>query len=184
MHNTRPTFPRDRHPKTDGCVRHSAAVHPRRPQFGPRPRPARVTVLAVGVIGLSVWQSQLSRQSLQARSAVIVLVVAAVAAALVLGRRRQQWTVRHWVGRDIQFLRTWRTQRRGDVASAVAWTVLIVGIVGWDLVSFAVQSHSFPTLSFFIGHITRYRIGRGVVFAVWLSLGAYLVSGRRTSTRR
>jgi hypothetical protein len=157
-------------------------MHPRRPRLGLRP--AQVTVLAVGVIGLSVWQAQLSRQSLQAQWAVAVLVVAALAAALALGHRRQQWTARHWVGRDIHFLRTWRTQRRGDVVSALAWTFLIVGIVGWDLASFAVQSHSFPTLSYFIGHITRYRIGRGGLFAVWLSLGAYLVLGRRTSTRR
>jgi len=57
---------------------------------------------------------------------------------------------------------------------------LIVGVIGWDLTSFAFGSPLLPTLSTFVGHVTRYRIGRGLVFVSWLVVGSYLVAGERT----
>ena len=51
--------------------------------------------------------------------------------------------------------------------------------MAWDAVSFAEQSHTFPTLSYYIGHITRYDAGRGVLFALWLAVGAYVALGHR-----
>lgn len=154
----------------------------------PRPVP-RVhfslgALLVVGAVGLSVWQAQLSRQSLEAQWIVGSLAVAALGAAAVLGHDRQQWTTRRWAGRTWRFMRSWRTQPPGAVISVVVWSILIVGTVGWDLASFACQSHALPTLSYYIGHITRYPVGRGLVFALWLSVGAYLVAGRRVGARR
>jgi hypothetical protein len=70
------------------------------------------------------------------------------------------------------------------VVAAVVWSVLVAATVGWDLVSFVVQSHTLPTLSYFIGRVTRYRVGKGVVFALWLSLGGYLAAGWRTEAPR
>jgi hypothetical protein len=64
------------------------------------------------------------------------------------------------------------------------WFIVITGIVGWDLVSFIFQSHALPTLSYFIGHVTRYKIGRGLFFALWLGVGAYLVAGYRAEAPR
>jgi hypothetical protein len=64
-------------------------------------------------------------------------------------------------------------------ASVVVWVVLIGGAVVWDMVSFAEQSHTFPTLSYYIGHITRYEAGRGALFALWLTAGAYFALGHR-----
>ena len=163
-------------------VRHSAAVHLPRPL--PRLHLASAALLVVGAVGLSVWQAQLSRQSPEAQWIVGSLAVAALGSAAVLGRRRQLWTTRRWAGRTWRFMRSWRTQPPATVISVIAWTVLIAGTVGWDLASFACQSHTLPTLSYFIGHITRYRVGRGLVFALWLSIGAYLVAGRRVRARR
>jgi hypothetical protein len=150
----------------------------------PRLRPACAALLVIATLGLSTWQAQLSRQSLPAQWMVASFAVAAVGAAVVLGRPRQQGTARRWAGRNWEFIRSWRSQSPAGVASVVVWTVLVAGIVGWDLASFASQSHSLPTLSFFIGHITRTRIGRGLLFALWLGVGAGLVAGRRVGSPR
>ncbi len=66
----------------------------------------------------------------------------------------------------------------------VVWGALITGVVGWDLFSFLVQSSSFPTLSTLVGHITHHPLGRGLLFATWLLVGAYAVVGWRVATRR
>ena len=81
-------------------------------------------------------------------------------------------------------IRAWRSQPTSAIVSVLMWTIVIGGVIGWDLVSFAEQSHTLPTLSYFIGHVTRYRIGRGVVFALWLGVGAYIVAGYRAEAPR
>ena len=136
-------------------------------------------LLAALLLALSAWQARLSRQSSSAHWSVALLVVTAFGAAFVLGRGRQYQTTRFWVARNLRFLQTWRTQSRSVVVSALVWAVLIGGVVAWDLVSFVLQSHALPTLSYFIGHVTRYAVGRGLLFAAWLGVGAYLVSARR-----
>jgi hypothetical protein len=136
-------------------------------------------LFAAGIVALSTWQAHLSRRSSGAHWSVALLGVAAVGAAIVLGRGRQRDTARRWAARNLAFVRTWRSQSRSAVVSALVWTVLIVGVVGWDLVSFLFQSHDLPTLSYFIGHVTRYPLGRGLLFALWLGIGAYLVSAQR-----
>jgi hypothetical protein len=142
--------------------------------------PIAYAVLAALLLALSAWQAQLSRDSSGAHWSVALLVVAAFGAAFVLGRGRQYQTTRSWVARNFHFVRTWRTQSRSVVVSARVWAVLIGGVVAWDLVSFVLQSHALPTLSYFIGHVTRYAVGRGLLFAAWLGVGAYLVSAQRT----
>jgi hypothetical protein len=136
-------------------------------------------VLAALVLALSAWQSQLSRDSEGAHWGVALLIVTGFGAALVLGRGRQSQTTRRWVARTVHFVRIWRSQSRSAVVSALVWSLLIGGVVAWDLVSFVFQSHHLPTLSYFIGHVTRYAVGRGLFFAAWLGVGAYLVSARR-----
>jgi len=138
--------------------------------------PIAYALFATLVLALSAWQAPLSRQSSGAHWSVALLVVAAFGVALVLGRGRQYETTRRWVARNVHYVRTWRTQSRA--------AVLIGGVVTWDLVSFVVQSHDLPTLSYFIGHVTRYAVGRGLLFAVWLGVGAYLVSARRAERRQ
>jgi len=137
-------------------------------------------LLATGAVVLSAWQAHLSRDSSAAHWSVAITVVVAFAVAVVLGRGRQRDSTRRWMARNLLFVRTWRTQSRAKVISALVWTVLIVGVVAWDLVSFVCQSHALPTLSYFIGHVTRYPLGRGLLFAAWLGVGAYLVSARRS----
>ncbi len=141
-------------------------------------------MLATLILALSAWQAPLTRHSSGAHWGVALLVVTAFGAALVLGRGRQYEKTRRWVARNVHFVRTWRTQPRAAVVSAFVWAVLIGGVVTWDLVSFVVQSHDLPTLSYFIGHVTRYEAGRGLLFATWLGVGAYLVTARRAERPR
>jgi hypothetical protein len=115
---------------------------------------------------------------------VALVVVAAFVITLVLGIGRQRQTSRTWAARSARGTPAWRTQSRTMIGAVVIWTVLVAATVGWDLVSFIFQSHSLPTLSFFIGEVTRYRIGRGLCFAVWLGIGGYLVAGWRTEARQ
>jgi hypothetical protein len=137
-------------------------------------------VLAGGGIALSTWQSQLNRDAAAAHWIVALIAATAVAAAVILGRGRQRRSARAWAASSGRAIRTWRSQPGSAVVSVVTWTVLIAGVIGWDLASFIVQSHRLPTLSDLIGHITRYPAGRGLLFAVWLVIGAYLVSAWRT----
>jgi hypothetical protein len=141
--------------------------------------PIAYAALAALFLALSAWQAELSRDSSDAHWCVALLIVAGFGAALVLGRGRQNQTTRRWVARNVHLVRTWRTRPRSAVVSGLVWAVLIGAVVAWDLVSFVFQSHDLPTLSYFIGHVTRDAVGRGLLFAAWLGVGAYLASARR-----
>jgi hypothetical protein len=101
----------------------------------------------------------------------------------VLGRQRQCQTTHDWITDATRGIRTRRAQPRAATISVLVWVVLIGGFIAWDLTSFVAQSPRLPTLSFFIGHVTRYRIGRGLVFALWLGVGCYLATAWRTRRR-
>jgi hypothetical protein len=137
-------------------------------------------VLIVAAAALSSWQAGETREAAATHWTVLLVVAVAFVAAIALGRGRQRLSGRRWLRTLIGWVRAWRAQPRGAVVSVVVWTGLINGVVGWDLTSFIAQSHLLPTLSYFIGHVTRYRIGRGAVFSAWLGIGAYFVAGART----
>ncbi|MGO8859295.1 MAG: hypothetical protein ACLQRH_00790 [Acidimicrobiales bacterium] len=136
-------------------------------------------LLVAGAMALSAWQAQLTRDSSAAHWIVALVIVAATVVAIVIGRGRQRQTARAWVAGSVRAIRAWRSQSVGAVVSAIVWTVLIVGVLAWDLASFIVHSPRVPTLSYFIGHVTRYEVGRGLLFALWLGVGSYLVSAWR-----
>lgn len=136
-------------------------------------------MLAVAAISLCVWQAGLTRDSPGARWSVALLVGVALVMAIVLGRGRQRRTSGAWIAQSALWVQHWRTQPRSLRIAVIVWTVLVVAVVGWDLVNFIVQSHALPTLSYFIGRVSRYRAGRGLLFAVWLVIGACLVAGGR-----
>jgi len=133
-------------------------------------------------IALSSWEALLTRDSPGAHWSVALSGAGALVALIVLGWHRQRQTGRAWLRRTAELGWDWRAQPRATSVSALVWAVLIAGVIGWDLFSFVVQSPSFPTLSILIGHVTRYRIGRGLVFALWLVAGSYLVAGWRART--
>jgi hypothetical protein len=137
----------------------------------------------VAAISLCVWQAGLTRDSPGARWSVALLVIVALVMAVVLGRGRQRRSSAAWIAQSARWIRHWRTQPRSLRVAVIAWTALVVAVVGWDLVNFIVQSHALPTLSYFIGRVSRYRVGRGVLFALWLVIGASLVAEGRAKAR-
>ncbi len=143
---------------------------------------ARYGVAIAGGVALSAWQAGQSRDAGATHWTVLLTVAVALLGALALGRGRQRQTVRAWLAVTAGALGAWRARPRVAVGSVVVWTALAVAVVGWDLVSFIHQSHDLPTLSYYVGRVTRYPAGRGACFAVWLGLGAFLaVGGRRRS---
>jgi hypothetical protein len=136
-------------------------------------------LLTVAAISLCVWQAGLTRDSRGSRWSVALLVVVALVMAIVLGRGRQNRSSGAWIAQSAHWVQHWGTQPRSLRIAVIVWTALVVAVVGWDLVNFIAQSHALPTLSYFIGRVSRYRVGRGVLFAVWLAIGAYLVAGGR-----
>jgi hypothetical protein len=160
----------------------SSGRHPVQPSH--LTRGAGYAFLVVGAGALSVWQAGQSRHARTTHWAVALIVVAAVLTAAFIGRNRQRTRSGAWATDVVRGVRSWRQQPRATVISVVAWTTLVAAVVSWDLASFIAQSHTLPTLSYFIGHVTRYRVGRGVCFAVWLGVGAYLVAGWRRRNGR
>jgi hypothetical protein len=135
-------------------------------------------------VALSTWQAGLSRDSAQAHWGVALSIALALALAVHLGRGRQRMPGRSWAKSTAGAVRAAHTQPVADALSVSIWTFLLLAVVAWDLVSFAVQSHSFPTLSYFVGHVTRYPIGRGALFALWLLAGAGIAVGWRAASGR
>jgi hypothetical protein len=140
-------------------------------------------VVAV-LIGVCIWVAGRSRDDPAAQWSVAVLIGAAFGAAAILGQGRQRQPGLTWLSDNARWVRRWRHQPRAQLVAVAAWSALLAAAVGWDLVSFVAQAHAYPTLSYFIGRVTRYPAGRGLVFALWLGLGGYLAAGRRTGARR
>jgi hypothetical protein len=138
-------------------------------------------LLTVAAIALCVGQAGLTRDSPGARRSVALLVGVALVTAIVLGRGRQRRSSGAWIALSADWIQHWRTQPRSLRTVVIVWTALVVAVVGWDLVNFIVQSHALPTLSYFIGRVSRYQVGRGVLFALWLVIGAYLVAAGRAT---
>ena len=141
-------------------------------------------MLTVAAISLCVWQAGLTRDSPGARWSVGLLVVVALVMTIVMGRGRQRRSSGAWIAQSAHWIQHWRTQPRSLRIAVIVWAALVAAVVDWDLVNFIVQSHTLPTLSYFIGRVSRYRAGRGVLFAVWLVIGAYLVAGGRAKARQ
>jgi len=153
-----------------------------RPRRERRRSSAATAFLSVGAIALSTWEGGLTRDSQGAHAGVELVGLAAVVAMVVLGWGRQRESTRTWAGATIHHVRPGRS--KASVISLLVWGLLIGGVIGWDLLSFIVQSPSFPTLSSLVGHVSHHPIGRGVLFAVWLAMGAYVTVGGRLTSRR
>jgi hypothetical protein len=134
------------------------------------------------LVALAAWEGTLDRQSAAAHWSVAAVIAAAIVVTVVAGRSRQRTTSRAW-------LSSWRSatgwrERPVYAAGVGVWVVVVLAVVGWDVTSFAVQTHDLPTLSYFVGRVTRYEWGRAAVFAAWLAVGGYLAVGWRRGRAR
>lgn len=153
-------------------------------------------------LGLAAWEGVLRQDDAEAHWSVLAVIAAVLVTAAVAGRGRQRRRSIAWARRggsavlhpiSAAGLRARGRPGEGSfpgpgrrpaslVAGTVAWTVLIAATIGWDLYSFAAQAHGLPTLSRLFGDVTVHPVGRAVVFAGWLALGAYLAAGGRRTT--
>ena len=137
------------------------------------------TLLVLGLAALSAWQGTLFRDSAAAHWSVGGAIAVAIVGAGVAGLRRQRTPSRAWLTGAARAAAGYRSRPAAEVAGVVVWVVLILAVIGWDLNSFVHQSHYLPTLSRLIGNVTRFEWGRGLVFAVWVGIGAYVAFGWR-----
>jgi hypothetical protein len=140
--------------------------------------------LVVAGVACGAWQAEVSRDSLAAHLCVASLIGAAAVTTLSIGRGRQRRTSTSWLASAAQVIGAWRQQSTLDLTSVVVWFSLVAATVGWDAFSFMHQQHALPTLSYFVGHLSKYAAGRGALFAVWLAIGSYVVGGWRTRARQ
>jgi hypothetical protein len=129
-------------------------------------------------LGFSWWQGSLRQSSSAAHVGILVAIAVVLGSAIVFGRGRQAMTTGSWIRGPITVRRHLADDPRATVA-ALVWVGLVLAVIGWDLNSFAHQSHDLPTLSWIVGHVTSRSAGRGVLVALWLGLGASLALGWR-----
>lgn len=145
-------------------------------------------VVVAGGLALATWEGGQGRRTPAAHWSVGLVIAIGAVAALHVGWGAHRRTTRRWLGQIAGALGSatraedWR-HRRALRAGVLAWVLLAAAVIGWDLVSFLVQSANLPTLSRLAGDVTRFRWGRGGVFALWLALGAYLAAGWRRVER-
>jgi len=135
-------------------------------------------VLVAAAAAFSWWEGGLHQDSAAAHTSVLATIAALLVTAVAAGVGRQAATVGVWVRGPMSVRRHFAEAPEVTVA-VIVWIVLVLAAIGWDLNSFAHQSHDLPTLSWIFGHATSSHAGRAAVFALWLTLGAALAVGWR-----
>jgi hypothetical protein len=127
-------------------------------------------------LAFSWWEGAQPQGSQNAHVSLIATLAAAALAVLVMAWRRR--------GTHADPANQLEDLAPGHTRTSVVlgWLVVIGAVVAWDLVSFVVQAHDFPTLSYLFGRVTRFRIGRAGVFLAWLALGG-AIGVRRAPAR-
>jgi hypothetical protein len=141
-------------------------------------------LIAGGCAALAAWQGTLNRDAAAGHWIVLGLIGSTLLSALALGRGRQHQSTGDWVRRGMLAARSDGVCPPTQIAGMAVWLFLLTAIVAWDLVSFIAQTHALPTLSYYIGQVTRHEVGGGALFGVWIAEGAYLALGWRAAAQR
>ena len=151
------------------------------------PRERRATlrhwVEWVGVfvgLGFAWWEGYHPWPSLAAHISIVSAIIVVVASAVLVGRRRQSLSSRSWLHRVGAGLRNPTKRSPLFLAGAIVWVVLVLAIAGWDFHSFLREVPSLPTLSYLIGRVSRFVVGRSILVAAWLALGAFFAFSHRS----
>jgi hypothetical protein len=138
---------------------------------------AASAVIAAAAV-FSWWEGGLHQFQTAAHLSVLATIALVVVVAVAAGVGRQVLPSREWA-RGPFALRRHLAEDPTASLGALIWTVLVLAVIGWDLNSFAHQSHTVPTLSTIFGHVTDSHGGRAALFFGWLVLGASLALGWR-----
>jgi hypothetical protein len=139
-----------------------------------------------GVLGLlfACWEGYLRWPSKAAHISILTAIVVMFALALVAGRYRQPMSTAAWLSRIGAAIRQPSTRSPVAIVGALIWLMLVLAVAGWDLHSFLLEQHSLPTLSYLIGRVSRFALGRSVLVATWLALGGFFVLANRSHVGR
>lgn len=164
------TIPANRH--TKWCSR----------RVGPLEKIVLITATAGAVCAVPValaWEGGLRYYSAASRASVALSIALVCLCAIALGRHRQRETSRSCLHKLAMTARHPRSLGVATLVAIALWGVVISAVAGWDLYSFSRELHQLPTLSYLIGRVTRFTLGRACVFALWLITGCYLSVGSR-----
>jgi hypothetical protein len=137
----------------------------------------------VGVLvglGFAWWEGYHPWPSLAAHISIVSAIIAVVVLAVLVGRGCQSLSSRSWLHRVGAGLRNPTKRSPLFFAGSVVWIVLALAIAGWDFHSFLREVPSLPTLSYLIGRVSRFVVGRSILVATWLALGVFFAVGHRS----
>jgi multisubunit Na+/H+ antiporter MnhB subunit len=135
-------------------------------------------VVAV-VAALAAFVASEPPHSTPTRWAVVAVVLAAVVLAIALGWGRQRERSGVWLAAAFRSIGRWRQYPARQVLGVTIWLVIILAIAAFDFASFLHQSHDLPTLSYYIGKVTRYSWVRGLCVVAWLAVGGWILTTER-----
>jgi hypothetical protein len=139
---------------------------------------------AIALAGLVVWEGFQAWPTPAAHWGVGAVIVTGMGLAIAAGAGRQALSTRAWLSTSSASVRGWLRHRTGYGLAVLVWIAFLSAIFVWDLIGLLAASPQFPTLSRLIGDLTRYPVGRMLVFACWLIMGGYLILvGRRPASR-
>jgi len=142
----------------------------------------RILISSVAVIGLAAltwWEGSQRVQTSPAQVSVAVPIAVIVLGGLILGAGRQRQASRAWLAQDVRTVSHGESWTWPFAAGVIIWILLLGAVFGWDVYSFLRQSPALPTLSYLIGRITRFHLGRSGLYLVWLAVGLWLALAQR-----
>jgi len=128
---------------------------------------------------LAAWEGYQAEASTAAHWSVAATIIGVVVVTVAAGRARQRTRSSAWLAEAARSGARWRA-RPAYAAGVALWALLLFAVVAWDLNSFAHQAHDLPTLSYYVGRVTRFTWGRELLFAAWLAAGVGIALGCRS----
>ena len=142
--------------------------------------------LALGLVVLGWWEGGYRWSASGAHWSVATIIAVTVLTAVVLARVRWRQggeTSTAWLAGAYRGVASWLRRPSWYGLGVIVWVLIAVVVAGWDLHSFLREVHQLPTLSYLIGRVTRFRVGRMGFFLAWLVAGWYVVAARPGSAR-
>jgi hypothetical protein len=139
---------------------------------------------AIALAGHAAWEGFQAWPTPAAHWGVGVVIATSVGLVIAAGVDRQASSTRAWLSTLGASVRGWLRRPTGYGLAILVWIAFLSAICVWDLIGLLSASPNFPTFSRLVGDLTKYPIGRMLVFALWLIMGGYLIlAGRRPASQ-